>query len=148
VDDSEEVRRAAIALLARREHSRLELEQKLRRRAAPEELIAEILGELAADGLQSDERFAESFIAARRARGFGAMRIRAELKERGVDPAIIDRFRAEMDESLEQLEEVRRKRFGAERPTDFKERARQSRFLQYRGFSTDRIRRLFRDEWE
>jgi regulatory protein len=148
VEDSEEVRQAAIALLARREHSRRELEQKLRQRGAGEELIAEALDALAAEGLQSDARYTESFITARRARGFGALRIRAQLRERGVDDVLIEHHMSEMADCLEQLEEVRRKRFGPELPKDFKEQARQSRFLQYRGFSAEQIRRLFRTEWD
>lgn len=148
MEDVGEVRQAAIALLARREHSRRELAHKLRQRGAGGELIAEALDALAAEGLQSDDRFTESFITARRARGFGALRIRAELRERGIDTDLIERHMHEMADPLEQVEEVRRKRFGPELPTDFKEQARQSRFLQYRGFSAEQIRRLFRSEWD
>jgi regulatory protein len=36
--------------------------------------------------------------------------------------------------------EARRKRFGSAGPADFRERARQGRFLQYRGFSSEQIR--------
>lgn len=148
MEDSEEVRQAAIGLLARREHSRRELEQKLHRRGATGEMIAEALDGLTADGLQSDERFTESFIQARRARGFGALRVRSELRERGIEPALIERHLNEVADPLEQIEEVRRKRFGPELPENFKEQARQSRFLQYRGFPVEQIRRLFRNDWD
>lgn len=92
----------------------------------------------------SDERFAESLVRARRNRGYGPLRIRQELQEKGAAPEIIERsVDARSREWLVEIERVRRKKFGERLPSDYAERARQSRFLQYRGFSTDQIREAF-----
>jgi len=127
-------------LLARREHSRRELSNKLAARAFDPDVISAVLDELEREGLLSSGRFAESFVAARVARGQGPVRIARELAERGVespddwlDDARYDWNRLARD--------VRRKKFGASPPAAFGEKARQARFLEYRGFSQDQIRR-------
>jgi len=134
-------------LLARREHSRLELEQKLTARSFEASQVADVLDELEGDGLLSSERFAESFVAARYAKGQGPYRIRRELAERGIEEAgdWLDRARFDWDALAR---ETRIRRFGPEKPGDLKEKARQTRFLEYRGFSHDQIRQAleFDDE--
>ena len=133
-------RLAAMDLLARREHSLAELREKLAAREFdPEEIEAALAG-LARQGLASDARFTEGFIAARIRKGQGPIRIRAELAERGIDAEAIARALAEAADWLALAREVRARRFGAAAPKDFRERARQSRFLQYRGFAADQIR--------
>jgi regulatory protein len=134
----------AVSYLARREHSALELSRKLEKAGFDELEIDTTLQQLQAAGLQSDVRFAESFVNARVNRGYGKIRIRMELKDRGVDSDTISA-------SLQQAEvdwfalafAVRRKRFGEQNPQDFKSRAKQQRFLQYRGFSHDEITESF-----
>ncbi len=134
-EDPAACERAAVALLARREHSRRELERKLRARAFAADLVASTLDRLEGQGLLDTGRFIESFIGARAARGFGPVRIRAELAERGADPGHAAAALAEAERDWAALAaHVRRKRFGAEPPREFEERARQARFLQYRGF--------------
>ncbi|MFA5530400.1 MAG: regulatory protein RecX [Thiohalomonadaceae bacterium] len=141
-----EVRRAAVALLARREHSARELRAKLVRKGAPAELVAEVVAALAAEGLQSDTRFTEVYVRSSIARGQGLVRIRAALREHGIgEPVMDEALGACAADWPEQLEQVRRKRFGAALPDDPKERARQARFLQYRGFSAEQIRRALND---
>jgi regulatory protein len=131
----------AVRLLARREHSRAELARKLGRRGVPEDLVAATLEALGARRLQSDTRYAETLVASRIGRGQGPVRIRRELAEQGVSAAEID---AALDAAeadwFELAREVRRRRFGAAPPTDWNERARQARFLEYRGFSGEQIR--------
>jgi regulatory protein len=132
--------RAALDLLARREHSRRELERKLDARGFAEELIAPTLDALEESGELASARFTESFIRARAAKGQGPARIRAELAERGID-------REQAAELLQSADidwtaiaiSVRDKRFGAAPPTDYNDRARQARFLQYRGFDSGQI---------
>jgi regulatory protein len=76
-------------------------------------------------------------------RGYGPQRIQAELRERGVDDKIQALYLDAGDcQWLEQVAQVRRKRFGETPPDDYKERARQARFLQYRGFTADQIREV------
>jgi regulatory protein len=134
-------------LLARREHSRRELEQKLSARGFDDALIAEVLSELEHEGLQSDARFAQSFIAGRYARGHGPSRIRRELRERGIES--VERWLGDERFDWDELARAtRRKRFGDEPPASLKDKSRQVRFLEYRGFSHEQIRRalVFDDE--
>lgn len=130
-----------MALLARREHSRLELERKLRQRGMDSADLVPVLDELAAAGLQSDARFAEHYARSRAERGYGPLRIRAELQERGIGSAGIAAALATLEgDWTGQARLAREKRFGPNRPADLKERARQTRFLLQRGFSQEQIR--------
>ena len=138
------VRRAAMDLLAQREHGRAELARKLRRRGAPPELIDSALDRLAEEGLLDESRYLESFIAARARAGYGPLRIREELAQRGLPREAIEQALGECGvDWAEQLRELWQRRFGV-RPQDQKERARQGRFLAYRGFSMEQISRLLR----
>ena len=103
------------------------------------------VNELVAQGLLSDARYAESFIQSRFQRGQGPQKIRAELRERGVDDALIEAGLELYAPHWQQLiEQVRLKRFGPARPDDFRERTRQMRFLMQRGFTAEQIEALFR----
>jgi regulatory protein len=132
-------RKQAMDLLARREHSRRELERKLAARGYDAAAVAAALDGLETDGLLAAARFAESFIRARAAKGQGPVRIRAELAERGIDPGEFAAFLAAAFDWRALAREVRIKRFGAAQPARYAERARQMRFLQYRGFELDQI---------
>ncbi|MEE4185269.1 MAG: regulatory protein RecX [Gammaproteobacteria bacterium] len=132
--------------LARREHSRFELCEKLVAREVDAEVAAATVARLVADGLISDARFAESFIAAKMRRGQGPVRIRAELKRRGVSADLIEQHLNDSELNWRQCAaEVRRKKFGAAVPADFPSRARQQRFLEYRGFTGEQIRAAMGD---
>jgi len=134
----------AVSYLARREHSALELNRKLAKAGFDELEIEQSLAELQQAGLQSDERFAESFVNSRINRGYGSIRIRMELQERGVASDIItDSLRQADIDWFALASEARRKRFGEHSPEDFKSRAKQQRFLQYRGFTHDEITESF-----
>jgi regulatory protein len=133
-------RRRAMDLLARREHSRVELERKLGSRGFTDITLSATLDDLEQEGLLADHRFAESFIRARAGRGQGPVRILAELGARGVDAAIAAEIIRESGVDWPGLAvEVRIKRFGRDTPAGYLERARQARFLQYRGFEGDQI---------
>ncbi|MBD3646415.1 MAG: regulatory protein RecX [Pseudomonadales bacterium] len=139
-----DIRRAAMDYLARREHSRRELLEKLKARfdAGPE-LIQQEVDRLREEGLQSDARLAEALVQARVNRGQGPLKIRAELRGKGVDDDVIE---VALDECMvdwtELVAEVARKRFGDRPPADAKARAKRIRFLQQRGFSFDHINTL------
>ena len=138
---TEEVRAAALRLLARREHSIAGLRRKLCQRGWEAELVDPVLDALVAEGLLSDRRFAESFARARIGRGYGPLRIRAELAERGIDTALAEAaLEAEAPDWRRLAREVRLRRFGPAAPADFREKARQMRFLQQRGFDHAQIR--------
>jgi len=135
------VEAAAVRLLARREHSRAELVRKLGERGAPGGLVDEVLDSLAARRLQSDARYAEALVSSRAGRGQGPVRIRRELAERGVAAATIDAaLEGAGQDWFELARATRRRRFGGDSPAEWNERVRQSRFLEYRGFSSEQIR--------
>lgn len=129
--------------LARREHSRRELHDKLLKKGCAEALAAETVERLEQERLVSDDRFMESLIRARRNRGYGPLRIQKELQEKGVAPeAIANWLVVTGQEWLEDIRRVQRKKFGGKIPKSYAERARQARFLQYRGFTYDQIQQL------
>jgi regulatory protein len=133
--------RAALELLARREHSRGELERKLTARGFAADVVGQALDELERSGALANARFTDSFVRSRIAKGQGPQRIRAELAQRGVAGHEADAGLASAEvDWLATIRAVRAKRFGAELPRDYVERARQARFLQYRGFDSAQIR--------
>lgn len=134
-------RLAAMDLLARREHARSELRDKLLARDFPADEVAAALDALAAEGLQSDARFVEAFVRSRLGRGQGPLRILAELRQRAVAPELVDgELAAAGIDWTAQAREARERRFGPGRPADWTERARQARFLAQRGFSSEQVR--------
>lgn len=144
-----DLKQRALGLLARREHSEQELVRKLAARGYNIDDVTRVVADLRRDGSLSDQRFTDSFIYSRIQRGYGPLRIRQELRERGIDDGIITATLDNVGKDwMSRLVEVRTKKFGASIPSDYSERARQSRFLQYRGFSPDQIRRLFGGKWE
>ncbi|WBA79688.1 regulatory protein RecX [Endozoicomonas sp. GU-1] len=138
-----DVRRAAMDLLARREHGFTELARKLSGRF-PRELVLDALTRLREERLQSDDRFVESFVYSRQQRGYGPVRIKAELFQKGVDSELIGQYLLEQDDHWDELAKaVKERKFGASVPRDHKERARQTRFLAQRGFSMSQIYSAF-----
>jgi regulatory protein len=134
-------------LLARREHARTELGRKLSQRGFSESLVGEVLDALEAENLLSDRRFTESFVEQRMARGQGPLKIRHELRERGISAELAKQCIDAVRQSwCEQALAVRHKRFGAESPADIRERSRQARFLAQRGFEQEHIRFALEDE--
>lgn len=141
-------RHAAMDLLARREHSLAELREKLTARAFEPAEIEQALARLGRDGLLDETRFVEAFVASRIRKGQGPIRIRAELVQRGIGGDAIAARLADACDWRALAREVRERRFGAGRPKDYRERARQSRFLEYRGFTAGQIREAFGAEAE
>jgi regulatory protein len=138
----------AIALLARRDFSSGELSRKLAERGYLELAIGPVVEELLASNKLNDERYSQNLVAYRARRGHGPARIRNELKTSGLGRSTIDDAvkGEEAPDFLALARSVRARKFGPEIPTDRKERARQARFLQYRGFSTDHIRAVLDGE--
>lgn len=136
-----DVRAKAMDLLARREHSRHELTAKLNRRGYDEAVILAVLDELVEHDWLSDWRYAEAYLRMRSAKGYGPVRIRTELGERGVASELISDAFAETEvDWFEHARQVRSRKFGSHAPDDFQAKAKQSRFLQYRGFDYEQIR--------
>ena len=138
--DPKEARKKAMDYLARREYGQDELVAKLAKAGFDAAVAADVVSVLRDDGLQSDQRFSESFVQSRINQGKGPVRIRQELKERGIRSATIgDALENAGADWYAIALEIRCKKFGFELPPDFKEKARQMRFLQYRGFEQDHI---------
>lgn len=139
----------AVALLARREHSRAELERKLSADASADEAhprqLAEVLDDLAARGLLDDRRAAEAVLAGRSQR-FGGRRLRQELQSRGLDPELVaPSLQVLADDEFARARTIWQRRFGTAAPAGLegaRERARQARFLIGRGFSPEVVRRV------
>lgn len=148
MDAVRECEAAAVRLLASREHSRHELLQKLRQRCeCASESLAQILDKLQEMGYLDDARYAAAFIRSSVARGRGEQRITYELREHGVSDTIAAQALADAEVDWFTLAKDQRiKKFGREIPADYKERARQSRFLAGRGFYTDSIKAAFQND--
>ncbi len=131
----------AVRLLSRRDHSSEELRRKLVSKGHPEASVAAVMEKLGTKKLVSDERFVAGFVHQHARRGQGPVRIRAELRQQGIaDPQIKQEVGAADVDWKQRAVEVRRRKFGAELPSTQGERAKQARFLQYRGFNSDQIR--------
>ena len=145
---AEELRDAALRSLARREHSAHELRQKLVRRGGPEVEVDALIAALEEENLLSDRRFAEAFCRGRVGRGQGPVRIRHELRQHRIGESLIEEVMAPYREEWPRiLEAARRHRFGAAAPGDYPEWAKQARFLQQRGFTSEQINRGLRKEF-
>ena len=129
---------AALKMLMRREHSKLELFNKLKLKGYDDEIIDSAIIQLTEQNYQSDERFAEAFILMRFNQGKGPVRIASELKLRGISSFNLSDF-----DWFKSAKEIRKKKFGDLASSDFKEQAKQKRFLQSRGFSLDQINQSF-----
>jgi regulatory protein len=146
VTNPADVRLAAMNLLARREHSVWELRRKLKRRFTDESLLDEQLSRLTEQNLQSDMRFAESYARQRISRGYGPVRLREELRERGIS-------RTDRAQIMDELEidwrahaiQVMENKFGDLLPCDLRDEARRARFMQHRGFTAEHYRHLQQD---
>ena len=133
-------RKKAMDLLARREHGRAELIGKLEKAGFDADICEAAVAALTEDGLQSDRRFAESFVTTRSHQGKGPVRIRAELRERRLSDAVISAALDDAGTDWRSLaRDVRARKFGAALPGDFAAKANQMRFLRYRGFESDDV---------
>lgn len=141
------VKGRALRYLAQREHSRAELERKLARavqdlpEGSAQAQISAALDELAAKGLLSEERTAQSVLLSQ-GRRFGTRRLRQTLQAKGLAPELVaNTLQQARGTELERAREVWLRRFG-QPPADAAERARQMRFMAGRGFESDVIRRV------
>jgi regulatory protein len=136
-------RNVATRLLAGRDHATAELSRKLAERGFTNEAITSALAELQRSNSLNDERYGQNVARYRSRRGQGPARIRQELRKAGVTTEMADAAVTAGDDVpdfAQVARETRARKFGPEIPNDWKERAKQARFLQYRGFSNDHIR--------
>ncbi len=132
-------------MLARREHSEKELRDKLKSRKFDADAIDTAVRELKNDRLLSDQRYAESYVNHRFNAGVGPLKIRYELRQKGISDALADELLEPLAGCWDQLmTQQRARKFGETIPQDYRERMKQARFLQNRGFSPESVMRLFR----
>ena len=134
----------AVRLLARREYARADLEQRLLAKGAVRDEVAAVLDELSTQGLLSNERFAHALVA-QKSGSYSRRSIRGELKRKGVSGEAIDGALgdATIDDDAALLA-LWQRRFGT-MPANDREKARQVRFLQSRGFELSAILKLLRN---
>lgn len=143
-DSSHAIQEICLRLLARREHSRKELAEKLRLRGFSSDESQAVLDRLAEQGWQSDERYAECFARQRIQNGYGPVKIAYELQQRGGGEVDLDALVAELKcDWMELARQVYSRKYPHTAQMNVQEWHRRSRFLQQRGFSGDLIRALF-----
>ena len=137
-----DVKAAAVRLLARREHSRHELVSKLSQRGWERDDVEAVVDALAEQGLQSDQRHAEHYARGRAERGYGPVRIRAELQQRGIDRGLISQVLNGLDiDWLAAADRWYQRRY-SQPPADAQDRARRQQALQRRGHPHEVVREL------
>jgi len=124
-------------LLARQDYSRASLLEKFKTRfIEDEDIFAQALDKLIELGLQSDERFAESFVQAKHS--WGGQRLRLEMMRKGIEKELIEAaIEQHLDEAPRCAEVLATKLRGQPVPEDYKERQKLMAFLIRRGFSLD-----------
>ncbi|MGA8707829.1 MAG: regulatory protein RecX [Steroidobacteraceae bacterium] len=127
-------------LLSRRDFCVRELHEHLQAQGYEAPVVQQVVAELRERGFVDDERYAQQYVALHAERGHGPLRIGRELDALGINPALVEATLAAAEDWSRRAREQRIRRFGLELPTDWPGKARQARFLQYRGFSNDHIR--------
>jgi regulatory protein len=134
-----------LGLLSRREHSARELKTKLARKGHAKEEISDAVGRLADRKYQSDDRFGVSIARTRVAQGYGAARIRAELKSHGLSDAAVRAAIEATDADWASIAAHQlKRRFGGKAAADAQERGRRAQFLLRRGFDPATVRAVTR----
>lgn len=133
---------AAVALLARRDLACAELSARLQSRGYSREETDAALEVLKSERALDDVRYAQGQVLSRSERGQGPLRIREHLTGAGVAPQLVENALAAGPNWAELAGQVRRRRFGEEPPGTEADALQQARFLQYRGFTADQIRRV------
>ena len=142
LDEPKEIRLKIMDFLSRREHSSKEIYQKMSGKVESKEMLLESIEELKQDGLLSDERCAESYFQSRKRRGFGPLRIKSELIQRGIKENLFDSLEKEIDWSSSAFDALKKKVNGAA-PQETKEILKLKNFLNYRGFEFQDIDKAF-----
>jgi regulatory protein len=140
--DAASARLAAIPWLARRDYCSPELRRKLLELGYDEAAADGAVERLVAERAVNDARYCERYVAYQAQRGQGPVRIRRDLAAEGLGADLIQPA-LDAEDWPQRCRDVRQRRFGREPPADWKEKGRQAKFLQYRGFSSDHIRFAF-----
>jgi regulatory protein len=133
-------------LLSRRDFCSGELRETLVAQGFEPATVQGVADEFIERGYLNDERYTEQYVTQHAERGQGPLRIERELVQRGVDAALIEAALAAGQDWAQRARELRIRRFGLAEPKRWPDKAKQARFLQYRGFSNDHIRSALRSE--
>lgn len=138
--NQQNVRRAALNYLAKREYTVLDLQKKLLQKGFSSHCVQTTLSLLIQEGVLSDERFCEAYIASRIRKNYGPIRIAAELRQHGVSQEMII-SEIKKNEAIwpDCIKKIQKKKFSSP-PRNLKEKLYQINFLQYRGFKLDQIK--------
>ena len=142
LDQPKTIRLKIMDFLSRREHSEKEIFQKLSYRVESQDMLLQVIDDLVKDGLLSDERFAESYFQSRKNKGFGPLRIKNELSQRGIKESIFDSIQKDTDWTACALEALKKKTNGKEL-METKEILKLKKFLNYRGYEFQDIDKAF-----
>lgn len=141
--EAEQIKKACLRLLVRREHSKKEIQNKLTGKGFDRSRVCQAIDELAGRNWQNDDRYAENYARVRSQKGFGPIRIAYELGQQGIDAEKIESVLSALtDDWPALLETVYLKKYPGRGRIDMNERAKRMRFLQYRGFSNSMINTL------
>ena len=133
------LRKSMMGLLSRREHSRLELYQKMQQKGYESELINTNLDDFTEHDWQSDERYSEMLLRSRILKCHGPVKIAMEIKHKGLSTNIIERcLSKEINWTALAIDAIKKKY--SEPPLDQNERNKHYRFLLHRGFSSDQVK--------
>jgi regulatory protein len=130
----------ALGWLTRREYAARELANRLLQAGFESDEVEQVVHDLQSQGLQSDDRFAEIFCRHRAGQSYGPLRIRAEMKSRGVEASLVDHHLGLVEvDWFELATDLCRRRYGTEPVPDLKEKARRYRYLSNRGFTSEQV---------
>jgi regulatory protein len=133
-------RERALGWLTRREYAAGELTERLLRTGFAQDEVEKLVFDLQQQGLQSDDRFSEVFCRHRVGQSYGPLRIRAEMRSRGVEAELVDHHLKQIEADwFELATELCRHRYGVDPVTDLKEKSRRYRYLSNRGFTTEQV---------
>lgn len=143
--------RYCIDLLARREYSRKELQDKMINKQFCSTDIEQVLEHCQQKNWQSDRRFCENFINSRYHRSYGPLRITFELKQKGISELLYREIMEELDINWqESASALLHKKFPQyTRNSDIKLKQKAYRYMANRGFGGDTINQIFNlDEFD
>jgi regulatory protein len=138
--DARAARMAALDALARRDHASEDLRRKLLEKGYDAAVVAPLLDALRAEKLLDDRRYAENFVAYHAARGQGPIRVRADLRRHGLEGMLVEECLDAFPDWIVHLRKAQQKKFGANSPSNYADKQRHVRFLDYRGFTSAQIR--------
>ncbi|MEE2002537.1 regulatory protein RecX [Alkalimonas sp. MEB108] len=130
-----ELKKSALQLLARREYSSQQLQQRLQAKTADDQLVQQVIIWCQAENYQSDARFVEMLLRSRMAKGYGPLYIQQECRRHGVSMPLLEQQLAQLEPDwLALAQSIYLKKYAGSAITSANERAKRLRYLQQRGF--------------